>query len=182
MESLFFCLGGEVMKKFIFRISLIVASIVVLAVAALFTAEYLHLYYREPEPIGDLSYTWDTSLDMETSYDNITAWCEHEEYPPDVERVTYFIQNNNPGKSFWIHPDSIVERKTWYGWKRIQNLSNTESSWGLASVKNEDDCYKLTRYFFPKQYVKKLKAGDYRIIVFVGNNRLYTNFKIVKEQ
>ena len=46
----------------------------------------------------------------ETDYDNLIGYTEYDVYPTDVDEIAGYLVNTKPGKAFYTHLDTLVEK------------------------------------------------------------------------
>jgi hypothetical protein len=112
-----------------------------------------------------------------TDYSQITAYPVQESYPLSAEEFAVYIQNPS-GEPFYFYEICFLEQKVGSSWKRLnhqpQNIRN-DPGW----MRSLTGGWQLS--VRPEDIRQKLKVGQYRFVVFVGNEVLYSPFALTKD-
>jgi hypothetical protein len=133
--------------------------------------------FISPDELGASSET-----DLERDYSNIGVFTEFEEYGTDVEKIYITAMNNNPAKGFYFLMVPFIERKTDDGWARLnyQDMALGYQTQALCPALGNRDRPTSTLLAFDSVNLRdELIAGEYRMVVFVGDTKAYAPFKII---
>lgn len=124
--------------------------------------------YPEPEEVEKR---------YETDYSQITATAEQESYPVNAEELIVNIRNPS-NKKFIFYQSCYLEQKSGWSWKRLNHQPDS-LHFGFGWMRAMDGYTILT--VRPENVRQTLKPGEYRFVVFVGNEVLYAPFTLTKE-
>lgn len=137
---------------------------------------------KNPEPV--VFRQSDDTLEME--YNNIVAYTEYEEYSSDVETIVCRLQNNNPGKMFYLYSRPYVEKKIDGEWVRYYT-SKYLGDWALRRRTDfaEDVCVTASEKLDVTSVTPAMDEGEYRLVMFVPGDEtsvkeIYAEFRIVE--
>lgn len=119
----------------------------------------------------------------ETDYSAIAAEAEFPEYSRDTETVKVTVTDQNAGKSFYVFHTPFLEVFRDGEWKRLNyrppELSE-EGSWLYCCVDPKSEKSSGIEFVFKKEFLKDdFDAGDYRLVIFVGDRKIYAPFTVV---
>lgn len=139
----------------------------------------------DPEPIseGQLSGSFFTDIEMETSYDNIIAYTEEASYPVDTEQIFCMVQNNNIAKAFYLYEIPLVEKKVGGNWVRLYYDSDrlNVAQWCVCAEEGKIDEPFSTGYTVVlDDIIPKVTPGEYRLVVFTAKKTLYAPFTLTE--
>lgn len=119
-------------------------------------------------------------------YSQITAEAEQVEYPADTEKINIKITDNTPGEGFYLYAYPGLEKKIDGQWEPVAMSGQTLQDalyddgflWGF--VMRPDSEYVWTVSSIKRDYLyEPWTAGDYRAVIFLGDRKIYAEFKIV---
>ncbi len=126
----------------------------------------------------------DLNIDAVTEHDysNIVAFAEKEEYPVDFENIKITVQNRNAGKAFYIFTIPVVEYNDNGEWKRLNYSPDSykiEEVWALCHIKGAPERqFSTVITIFEDMLDGEWKSGEYRAVVFVGQEKMYVPFRL----
>ena len=115
----------------------------------------------------------------EDNYNNITAKCTKKTYSNIDDRIECTVTNNNPGKAFTIFELPYVEKYNGKSWENVPFNDDVylSAQWGLCYIEGDFNRKYSTNKCVPIRYFKKsLTAGKYRMVIFVGDTKVYAEF------
>ncbi len=120
----------------------------------------------------------------EHDYSNITAFAENEEYPLDFEKINITIKNGNAGKAFWFYTIPVVEYCDNGEWKRLnycpEGYNNIEEVWALCLIEGDPGRqFSTGMTIFENMLDGEWKSGEYRAVIFVGQEKIYAPFRLI---
>jgi hypothetical protein len=135
-------------------------------------------YFYSPDELDN--YT--SEVDLERDYSNIEAFTEFAEYNAKVKEIYITIRDSNPAKGFYFLMVPFIEKKADDNWIRLnyQEPALGYQTWFLCAIQGNHDKPNETRTVFRSEYLRdKFTAGEYRMVVFVGNLKVYAPFRII---
>lgn len=123
----------------------------------------------------------------EQDYSNIICYTENEQYHSDVDKIVVTIENQNPGKGFYIYAIPYVEKYSdgeweslFYNEKAQEKFLFERNWWEFCGVQGDDTIpYRTKITVCPNDFEEKFTKGEYRITIFVGKEIIYAPFAII---
>lgn len=125
-------------------------------------------------------------FEMETDYDNPSVKTEFLTYPGDTEKIVYTVTNHNKGKGFYYFSIPYIEYYDQEKWVRLAyyppNYTEESGRWLICGIEgNADIPYSCSGVFYPQSVTGGIKAGKYRLIIFVGDKNVFSEFEFCRE-
>jgi len=133
-------------------------------------------------PSIDIAETVPLDFEMETNYDNISVQTEFSTYPKDVEKIVYTITNHNIGKGFYYFSTPYIEYYAQDKWVRLAyyppDYTEESNVWTICGIEgNREIEYSCNGIFYPQSVSAGIKEGQYRLVIFVGDTKVFSEFK-----
>lgn len=133
----------------------------------------------EPDYTGYVTFAGE---EWESDYSNITAEILKETYTPEDDRASCDVTDNNPGKMFYIHQLTYLERLDGDTWVNIpyenKSVYMQEGGWAVCWIEGNYDKPNKTRASVCFDMLSEpMRTGSYRLVVFVGDTKLYAPFE-----
>jgi len=135
------------------------------------------------------THVYENGASAETDYTNIEAYTTEAVYPPDFEKITFTLKNNNPGRYFKFWGGVWLERYDGAEWVRTgymlidSNCTVGDPVWRTVSDIDDSGCCVSVREL-PRRFMicfdetaEPLTAGRYRLAVYVGPEMAYAEFE-----
>lgn len=123
----------------------------------------------------------------ETDYDNLIGYTEYDVYPTDVDEIAGYLVNTKPGKAFYTHLDTLVEKYEDGEWKQLNyRYLNYDQFFGFGYCgfnPHRADFNHITRQrYFVKYVVGDIEPGEYRMLIFTPFRTFYLPFRFVSPE
>lgn len=136
---------------------------------------------KDPEPI-DIATPVPLEFEMESDYGNIISKTELPIYSKDTEKIIYTITNNNVGKGFYYFSIPCIEYYDNNKWIRLTyyppDYTQEAERWNICGIEGNNEIqYSCNGAFFPQSVSEGIGDGLYRLVIFVGDKKVYAEFK-----
>ena len=171
--------------KIIFKIFLLIVSVFFI-VSCSNTTSKIDEVYTITEPIYNNGFDDNiiSGVNIENDYTNFNVYTDKEIYSDQDEFIDCIVENNNVGKAFYFYTIPFVEKQENDDWINVVYKNSRllyESNWALCYIENNTTIPNSTIVRLPVEYIKdKLVTGRYRLVVFVGNSKVYAPFSYQK--
>lgn len=142
---------------------------------------------NDPEPYfstdEDIPMSIMLGCENETDYSNITAVTEFSEYGRETEKIICTVTDYNVGKGFYIFLVPYIDVFQDGEWKRLNYRPQElyyENIWAYCCIEGNTTKPNSTNIVFVAEDLKDdFCAGDYRLVVFVGDRKTYAPFSVI---
>ena len=139
---------------------------------------------QDPEPSVPVD-PEDVGLDfvLDTDYSAITVETEFPSYAKDTEEIRYTITNSHEGKGFYYFFIPYIEYYDSGSWTRLAyyppEYYQENGRWCLCGIENSaEKNFSVSGRFCPEYISGEVKDGLYRLVIFVGDKKIYGPFEL----
>lgn len=185
-------------KSFYVKVKKICLILLIIVMSALFMAceqrgseeinttgtEINNAIHENPAFAGYFMDGMELDIEDEEEYDNFSFQLSVAEFDQNEDfEIECTIINNNVGKGFYYYQIPYVEYEEDGKWERLAYNPPQllyEENWFYSGVEGNTLEPNEARIYFYKKYLdSEMKKGDFRLVLFVGQEVFYANFKVV---
>ncbi|HZK22035.1 MAG TPA: hypothetical protein VFC76_07165 [Oscillospiraceae bacterium] len=112
----------------------------------------------------------------ENDYSHITAKPEFETYDIGTEKVRITVQNENPGKGFYMYFLPYLQFKDGDVWRNVKYSNPEITDWSFVGKENNTTEKNYTYVYIHTKYIENLKTGEYRVTYALKDGEVSTVF------
>lgn len=118
-------------------------------------------------------------IEIDENYNNVVANVENEPIST-TSIIKCRVCNQNTGKGFPVYTSMALEKQVGGTyWVRLKYQPHDYSEWCVVGVKEDKEINYSTLLTMDLNDVQsELTAGDYRLVIFLGERNLYVEFKL----